>query len=180
MLIPWTLKNRGRDKNGRIGAGRGTKKALHVQRRHSARFSRDNRGYSAIFVTRPAFSRLSTIITNVATDKVPWRMNHLKNKLNMETANIKEKAYVAGRGARKALAYMKTDRIGTRRALAAAYFPDTDPESAVRRLGHWIRRCRPLYRQLTKDGTPFDKRRLLTVREVRLIIKYLGEPDGET
>lgn len=64
----------------------------------------------------------------------------------------------------------------TRRSLACQYFPDAEPEQAVRRLTSWIRRCRPLYAELTRDGTPFDKRRYLTVREARLIMEYLGEP----
>ncbi len=71
---------------------------------------------------------------------------------------------------------MKTDYPNTRRALAAAYFPDTDPVEAVRRLRRWIRRCRPLYRQLTQENASFDGRQLFTVREVRLIMEYLGEP----
>ena len=32
----------------------------------------------------------------------------------------------------------------TRRSLACQYFPDAEPEQAVRRLTSWIRRCRPL------------------------------------
>ena len=64
----------------------------------------------------------------------------------------------------------------TRRSLACQYFPDAEPEQAVRRLTSWIRRCRPLYAELTRDGTPFDKRRYLTVREARLIMEYLVEP----
>ncbi len=64
----------------------------------------------------------------------------------------------------------------TRRSLACLYFPDADPEQAVRRLTSWIHRCRPLYAELTRGGTPFDKRRNLTVREARLIMEYLGEP----
>ena len=64
----------------------------------------------------------------------------------------------------------------TRRSLACQYFPDAEPEQAVRRLTSWIRRCRPLYAELTRGGTPFDKRRYLTVREARLIMEYLGEP----
>ncbi|WP_235847368.1 DUF4248 domain-containing protein [Mediterranea massiliensis] len=64
----------------------------------------------------------------------------------------------------------------TRRSLACQYFPDAEPEQAVRRLPSWIRRCRPLYAELTRGGTPFDKRRNLTVREARLILEYLGEP----
>ena len=55
----------------------------------------------------------------------------------------------------------------TRRSLACQYFPDAKPEQAVRRLTSWIRRCRPLYAELTRGGTPFDKRRNLTVREAR-------------
>ena len=62
------------------------------------------------------------------------------------------------------------------RSLACQYFPDAEPEQAVRRLTSWIRRCRPLYAELTRGGTPFDKRRNLTVREARLIMEYLGEP----
>ena len=66
--------------------------------------------------------------------------------------------------------------IYTRRSLACRYFPDLEPEQAVRRLTSWIRRCRPLYAELTRGGIPFDKRRNLTVREARLIMEYLGEP----
>ena len=73
------------------------------------------------------------------------------------------------------LSIMKTITY-TRRSLACQYFPDAEPEQAVRRLTSWIRRCRPLYAELTRDGTPFDKRRNLTVREARLIMEYLGEP----
>ncbi len=70
----------------------------------------------------------------------------------------------------------KSGLPGTRRALAAAYFPDTDPDEAVRRLRLWIRRCKPLYSRLTQGGSSFDRRKLFTVREVRLIMEYLGEP----
>nr|WP_325288200.1 DUF4248 domain-containing protein [uncultured Bacteroides sp.] len=73
------------------------------------------------------------------------------------------------------LSIMKTISY-TRRSLACQYFPDAKPEQAVRRLTSWIRRCRPLYAELTRGGTPFDKRRNLTVREARLIMEYLGEP----
>ena len=39
----------------------------------------------------------------------------------------------------------------TRRSLACQYFPDAEPEQAVRRLTSWIRRCRPLYAELSLD-----------------------------
>ena len=58
-----------------------------------------------------------------------------------------------------------------RENLARAYFPDAAPRVAVRRLTAWIRSCPELYSQLTADGRQFDRRRLLTQREVRLIRK---------
>ncbi|MDE7378293.1 MAG: DUF4248 domain-containing protein [Paraprevotella sp.] len=64
----------------------------------------------------------------------------------------------------------------TRRSLAQMYFPDSAPRQAVRRLTEWIKRCRPLHERLTEDGRQFDRRRNLTIREVRLIYEYLGEP----
>ena len=65
----------------------------------------------------------------------------------------------------------------TRRSLAQMYFPELGGEQAVRRLTGWIKRCRPLYEELTCNGRLFDKRQILTVREARLIMEYLGEPD---
>ncbi|MDO4165163.1 MAG: DUF4248 domain-containing protein [Bacteroides sp.] len=64
----------------------------------------------------------------------------------------------------------------TRRTLAILYFPDATPSQAVRRLTRWIKHCKPLYEQLTANGHTFDKRQNLTIREVRLIMEYLGEP----
>lgn len=64
----------------------------------------------------------------------------------------------------------------TRRSLALMYFPYSAPRQAVRRLTEWIKRCRPLHERLTEDGRLFDHRRNLTIREVRLIFEYLGEP----
>lgn len=63
-----------------------------------------------------------------------------------------------------------------RENLARAYFPDAAPRVAVRRLTAWIRSCPELYSQLTADGRQFDRRRLLTQREVRLIRRFLGQP----
>ncbi len=64
----------------------------------------------------------------------------------------------------------------TRRSLAQMYFPGSALRQAVRRLTEWIKRCRPLHERLTEDGRQFDRRRNLTIREVRLIYEYLGEP----
>ncbi len=65
----------------------------------------------------------------------------------------------------------------TRRSLAQMYFPELEGEQAVRRLTGWIKKCKPLCDELTKDGKSFHKRQFLTIREVRLIMEYLGEPD---
>lgn len=70
----------------------------------------------------------------------------------------------------------RTNCSYTRRSLALMYFPETAPRQAVRRLTEWIKRCRPLHERLTEDGRLFDHRRNLTIREVRLIFEYLGEP----
>lgn len=64
----------------------------------------------------------------------------------------------------------------TRRSLALMYFPELTPEQAVRRLTAWIKRCKPLYEELTANGKRFDHYRNLTIREARLIMDYLGEP----
>ena len=64
----------------------------------------------------------------------------------------------------------------TRRSLAMAYFPDATPQQAVRRLTHWIRNCHELYEKLNHNGRMFDKKQILTVREAKLIMEYLGEP----
>ena len=70
----------------------------------------------------------------------------------------------------------KTLFIMTRRELALQYFPGTDPKRAVRRLTAWIRGCDELYARLTANGQTFDRRHPLTIREVKLIYYYLGEP----
>ena len=40
-----------------------------------------------------------------------------------------------------------------------------------------IKRCTDLYEQLTRCSL-FDKRQNLTIRETRLIVDYLGLPEG--
>ena len=63
--------------------------------------------------------------------------------------------------------------------LAKMYFPECDTQNAVRRLTREIKRCRDLYEELTKRGKSFDRRQILTIREVRLIKEYLGDPEEE-
>lgn len=71
---------------------------------------------------------------------------------------------------------MNTKVSYTRRSLALLYFPELTPPQAVRRLTRWIKRCKPLYEELTCNGKAFDKRQFLTVREAKMIMEYLGEP----
>ena len=60
-----------------------------------------------------------------------------------------------------------------RENLAREIYPDAPPEVAVRRLRTAIRRCPELLAELTAEGRCFDRRRLLTHREVRLIRRHL-------
>ncbi len=64
----------------------------------------------------------------------------------------------------------------TRRILAMMYFPDCEPQNAVRRLTGEIKRCTELYELLNGRGRNFDRKQILTIREVKLIEEYLGEP----
>lgn len=66
----------------------------------------------------------------------------------------------------------------SRQTLALRYFPDSTPAVAVRRLHAWIKRCKELDSALNQGGRTFDRRRQLTVREERLILEYLGDPDS--
>ncbi len=71
---------------------------------------------------------------------------------------------------------MKLKATYTRRILAMMYFPDCEPANAVRRLTSEIKRCVELYELLTTKGKRFDKKQILTIREVKLIEEFLGEP----
>jgi hypothetical protein len=71
---------------------------------------------------------------------------------------------------------MKLKATYTRRILAMMYFPDSEPQNAVRRLTSEIKRCVELYELLTVKGKRFDNKQILTIREVKLIEEYLGEP----
>ena len=71
---------------------------------------------------------------------------------------------------------MKLKATYTRRILAMMYFPDCEPANAVRRLTSEIKRCVELYELLTNKAKRFDKKQILTIREVKLIEEFLGEP----
>ena len=61
--------------------------------------------------------------------------------------------------------------------LANLYFPNLRPEIASQKLKRWIRKCKALFEELTKEEFGYrvtDKN--YTAREVKLIVYYLGEP----
>ena len=72
---------------------------------------------------------------------------------------------------------MRLNSSYTRRSLAMLYFSDCEPRNAVRRMKGMMKRCTDLYEQLTRCSS-FDKRQNLTIRETRLIVDYLGLPEG--
>ncbi len=61
--------------------------------------------------------------------------------------------------------------------LAMLYFPHLARKEAVCKLKRWIDRCTPLRRELDETEYPPDLRRFdFTPKEVRLIVRHLGEP----
>lgn len=63
-----------------------------------------------------------------------------------------------------------------RRDLATLYFPDRKPRETVRSLLGWIKKCPDLVSALDELGMPYRKMRELSVKQVRLIKEYLGDP----
>lgn len=59
--------------------------------------------------------------------------------------------------------------------LALLYAPNLTPASAAKRLGMWITENKQLQNDLVAAGWKKGKR-LLTPRQVQLIVEYLGEP----
>lgn len=59
--------------------------------------------------------------------------------------------------------------------LALCYFPGSTPHAAANHLRQWIVRCRPLLDGLHEAGHD-PRSKMFTPREVRLIVKHLGEP----
>lgn len=65
----------------------------------------------------------------------------------------------------------------SKQELARLYFPGIQPHSAVCRLMSWVKADRQLMERLLQvHYSPTT--RLLTVRQVELIVRFLGEPDG--
>ena len=64
----------------------------------------------------------------------------------------------------------------TRRELALLYFPDKTPIEAVRSLRRWIEGCPQLMSALDELSMPYKKCRILSARQVRIIMEYLGAP----
>ena len=59
--------------------------------------------------------------------------------------------------------------------LAMLYFPNSDPHVATNRLRNWINRCQELSIKTNAcNNSRFAK--FYSAEQVRLIIKYLGEP----
>ena len=56
------------------------------------------------------------------------------------------------------------------------YFPERKPRQAVKSLLQWIKLCPSLVAALDALELPYHKTRELTVRQVRLIKEYLGDP----
>ena len=63
-----------------------------------------------------------------------------------------------------------------RRSLALQYFPDRKPVEAVRSLRRWIDNCPDLVAALRELNIDYKNTRDLTIRQVRLIMYYLGDP----
>ena len=59
--------------------------------------------------------------------------------------------------------------------LAILYAPDLTPESAVKRLGLWVRHNQKLCNELIDTGWKRGNR-VLTPLQVQVILHYLGEP----
>jgi hypothetical protein len=60
--------------------------------------------------------------------------------------------------------------------LATLYFPECSSQhAAVNRLTRWINQCTPLLERLERRGYKKTSK-WYSAREVRLIVKYLGEP----
>ena len=64
----------------------------------------------------------------------------------------------------------------TKGHLARLYFPDSEEHVATNRLARWINRDAVLLEALRQCGYR-PRNRCFTVRQVRLIVDRLGEPD---
>ena len=62
--------------------------------------------------------------------------------------------------------------------LAHMYFPKLSQSASVAKLRRWIHNCTPLMKEFEIDGNFHPKLKMYSAREVRLIVHYIGEPDG--
>lgn len=62
--------------------------------------------------------------------------------------------------------------------LAKMYFPRLSNQVSVAKLRRWMRNCLPLMEALEENGDFHPKLKMFSAREVRLIVRYIGEPDG--
>lgn len=68
-------------------------------------------------------------------------------------------------------------RCYTKKELAGMYFPELCNASGVQKLKRWMYKCTQLHDELEQAGYGFDANvHNFTPREVRLIVRYLGEP----
>ena len=61
--------------------------------------------------------------------------------------------------------------------LARMYFPKLSNTVAVAKLRRWVHNCAPLMKELLL-GDFHPKLKMYNAREVRLIVHFIGEPDG--
>ncbi len=59
--------------------------------------------------------------------------------------------------------------------LARLYFPDSTTAVGTNRLMRWIHHCVPLMNDLEQTGYRHSQK-LLTARQVSIIVRHLGEP----
>lgn len=66
-------------------------------------------------------------------------------------------------------------RTYSKKELSLMYFPGSNPNTAVKHLMLWIKRCAPLMGELqAMDYHPLNK--TFTPRQVKAIVEQLGEP----
>ena len=66
-------------------------------------------------------------------------------------------------------------RSYTKKELSLMYFPDSIPNTAVKHLMGWIKRCPPLMGELQAMGY-HTSNKTFTPRQVKAIVEQLGEP----
>lgn len=71
-------------------------------------------------------------------------------------------------------------RCYTKQELAMIYFKHTTRAIAVAHLRRWMARCKGLMADLKGDQNLYNPRcKTLSAREVRIIVRHLGEPELE-